>query len=85
MHLRDRAHVGVVYQDWRQRQRYGHSAGGLQLDCVSNDSWITITSGASGSGNGAVAYSVGPYGGPSKKRNGTHDDRRKTFSIQQTK
>ncbi len=52
---------------------------------VSNDSWITITNGASGSGNGAVAYSVGPYGGPPKKRNGSMTIAGKTFSIQQTK
>jgi hypothetical protein len=35
----------------------------------SNDSWITITAGASGTGNGRVRFTVAPNNG--KKRNGS--------------
>jgi hypothetical protein len=59
--------------------------GGCGWTAVSNVAWITITGGASGSGNGTVNYSVGPYGGPSKKRNGTETIAGKTFSVQQTR
>ncbi len=48
-------------------------------------SWLTITSGASGSGNGTVNYSVGPYGGPPKKRTGTLTIAGQTFTVAQTK
>ena len=36
---------------------------GCAWSVASNSSWITITSGSSGSGNGAVAYSVAAYSG----------------------
>jgi hypothetical protein len=58
---------------------------GCPWTAASNVSWITITSGSSGSGNGTVNYSVGPYGGPPKKRNGTMTIAGQTFSVQQTK
>jgi hypothetical protein len=35
----------------------------------SNDSWITVTAGASGTGNGTVRFTVAAN--PGKKRNGT--------------
>jgi glucose/arabinose dehydrogenase len=59
--------------------------GGCAWTAASNASWITITSGASGNGNGTVAYSVGPYGGPPKKRTGTMTIAGQTFTVQQTK
>ena len=34
------------------------AAAGCTWTAVSNDSWITVTSGASGSGNGTVEFSV---------------------------
>jgi hypothetical protein len=56
---------------------------GCPWTATSNASWITITSGVSG--NGTVAYSVGPYGGPPKRRTGTMTIARQTFSVQQTR
>ncbi|HYN09884.1 MAG TPA: PQQ-dependent sugar dehydrogenase [Vicinamibacterales bacterium] len=58
---------------------------GCGWTAVSNVPWMTINTGASGSGNGAVTYSVATYGGPPKKRNGTLTIAGQTFSVQQTK
>ena len=58
---------------------------GCGWTAVSNASWIVVTSGASGSGNGTVAYSVGPYGGPRKNRVGTMTIAGQTFTVKQTK
>ncbi|MCP4658216.1 MAG: DUF11 domain-containing protein [bacterium] len=48
---------------------------------VSNDAWITVTSGASGSGNGSVGYSVAANSGPA--RNGTVTIAEQTFTVNQ--
>jgi len=48
----------------------------------SNAGWITITSGASGSGNGAVGYSVAPNAG-STARSGTLTAAGQTFTVTQ--
>ena len=62
------------------------SAGaGCPWTAASNVSWITITGGSSGTGNGTVNYSVGPYGGPPKKRAGTMTIAGQTFTVNQTK
>jgi glucose/arabinose dehydrogenase len=61
------------------------AAQGCAWTAVSNASWITITGGASGSGNGTVSYSVGPYGGPPKKRVGGMTIAGTAFTINQTK
>jgi hypothetical protein len=62
------------------------SAGaGCPWTAVSNVSWITITGGSSGTGDGTVNYSVGPYGGPPKKRAGTMTIAGQTFTVNQTK
>jgi glucose/arabinose dehydrogenase len=61
------------------------AGAGCSWTAESNASWITITGGASGSGNGTVTYSVGPYGGPPKKRNGTATIAGRTFTVNQTK
>ena len=58
---------------------------GCAWTAVSNVPWIMITSGSPGSGNGTVTYSVGPYGGPSKRRNGTATIAGRTFTVTQTK
>jgi len=59
---------------------------GCNWSAVSNaPTWLTITSGSSGSGNGTVVYSVGPYGGPPKKRTGTLTIAGQTFTVNQTK
>jgi uncharacterized delta-60 repeat protein len=42
------------------------TAGGCNWTTTSNDSFITITSGASGSGNGTVNYSVAANSGPAR-------------------
>jgi Putative binding domain, N-terminal len=58
---------------------------GCTWTAVSNVSWVTVTVGSSGTGNGTVNYSVGPYGGPPKKRAGTMTIAEQTFTVNQTK
>jgi len=43
---------------------------GCAWTAVSNATWITITGGASGAGGGTVTYTVAPYTGRPKNRNG---------------
>ncbi len=57
------------------------SNSGCQWVAVSNDSWLTITSGASGTGNGTVAYTVAANTGPN--RSGTLTIGGKTFTVTQ--
>lgn len=52
---------------------------------VSNAPWITVTGGASGSGNGTVTYDVAAYTGKPKNRNGTISIAGQTFSIKQSR
>jgi len=58
------------------------SAGGCNWTAASNASWITITSGASGSGTGTVNYSVASNPGTTS-RTGTMTIAGKTFSVTQ--
>jgi glucose/arabinose dehydrogenase len=59
---------------------------GCQWTAVSQaPSWITITGGASGSGNGTVTYSVAPYTGKPKKRNGTMTIAGMNFAVNQAR
>ncbi|HEY3177293.1 MAG TPA: BACON domain-containing carbohydrate-binding protein [Casimicrobiaceae bacterium] len=51
----------------------------------SNASWITISGGATGTGNGTVTYAVAPYTGHPKYRNGTATIAGQTFSVKQSK
>ena len=44
---------------------------GCPWTAASDSSWLTISSGASGTGSGTVAYSVGTYAGPTGPRVGT--------------
>jgi len=55
---------------------------GCDWQAKSNASWITILSGASGSGNGTVAYSVPVYTG-STLRTGTINVAGQTFTVKQ--
>ena len=55
---------------------------GCGWNAVSNASWITVTSGANGSGNGTVAYSVAANTGAA--RTGTITVAGHTFTINQT-
>jgi glucose/arabinose dehydrogenase len=58
---------------------------GCTWTAVSNDSWITVTGGTRGSGNGTVTYSVAPYTGRPRNRNGTMTIAGKTVSIKQSR
>jgi hypothetical protein len=58
---------------------------GCGWTAVSNVSWITITGLTAGSGNGTVNYSVAPYTGKPKRRNGTATIASRTFTVTQTK
>jgi plastocyanin len=55
---------------------------GCAWTATSNDTWIMITSGASGSGNGTVNYSVAANSGAA--RNGTMTIAGKTFTVMQS-
>ncbi len=55
---------------------------GCPWGAISNDPWVTITSGSSGSGNGTVAYSVAANIGPA--RTGTMTVAGQTFTVTQT-
>jgi hypothetical protein len=58
---------------------------GCNWTAVSNASWITITAGASGGGNGTVSYSVATYTGRPRNRNGTMTIAGLTFSVKQSR
>ena len=61
----------------------GVTAGaGCAWTAVSNDSWITITSGSSGTGNGTVQYSIS--GNTGATRSGTMTIAGMTFSVFQS-
>lgn len=60
------------------------SSAGCTWTAAPSDSWITITSG-SGSGNGTVTYTVAPYSGKAKKRNGSITVGGRTVTIQQSR
>ena len=57
------------------------AGSGCAWTAKSNDSWITVTSGATGSGNGTVAYSVASTG--STGRAGTITIGDQTFTVNQ--
>ncbi len=59
------------------------SASGCVWTAKSNTSWVTVTSGASGSGNGTVGYTVAPNtDGP--QRTGTVTIAGQTFTVSQS-
>jgi hypothetical protein len=49
---------------------------------TSNASWITVTSDFAA---GTVTYTVEPYPGPAKSRNGTFTIAGQTFNVKQSK
>jgi hypothetical protein len=61
------------------------TGAGCGWTAVSEVSWITITSGASGSGNGTVAYSVAPYTGRQGNRSGTVTIAGHTLTVKQSR
>ena len=58
------------------------TAGGCGSTAVSHDSWITITSGSSGSANGVVTFSVAPNTSP-VSRIGSMTIAGETFTVTQ--
>jgi hypothetical protein len=73
---------GPARRDWQCR---GHRACGCGWTAARNVDWITITGGASGSGNGTVTYSVAPYSGKPRNRNGSATIAGQTFSVKQSR
>ena len=61
------------------------AGSGCAWTTVSNASWITITGGASGAGNGTVTYSVAKFTGRPGTRNGTMTIAGQTFNVQQSR
>ena len=59
------------------------AAAGCSWSAVSNAEWITITSGASGVGNGSVTYSVARFDDPQPSREGTLTVAGRTVTISQ--
>jgi len=58
---------------------------GCMWGAVTGDSWITVTAGASGSGNGTVTYSVAPYTGKPKSRKGSIVIAGATLNVKQAR
>src|SRR4029078_10809672 len=58
---------------------------GCTWTAISNAPWITVTSGAGGSGNGTVFYSVTPYTGRPRNRTETITIAGLTFSVKQSR
>ena len=59
------------------------ATAGCSWTAVSNDAWITVTAGASGTGNGSVAFKVSKNGGA--MRTGTLTIAGQTFTVTQEK
>ncbi|OFW31497.1 MAG: hypothetical protein A3J28_07210 [Acidobacteria bacterium RIFCSPLOWO2_12_FULL_60_22] len=58
---------------------------GCAWTAVSNVSWVHVTSGASGIGNGTVTYSVAQYTGRPRNRTGTMTIAGKKFTVKQSR
>jgi hypothetical protein len=58
---------------------------GCGWSAASSESWIVITSGATGSGSGTVSYSVAPYSGRQGSRNGKLTIANQTTNIRQSR
>ena len=61
------------------------TSAGCTWNAASNQGWMTITGGASGSGAGTVTYSVAPYTGKPRNRNAIATIAGQTFSVQQSR
>jgi len=61
------------------------AGSGCDWTAISGDSWITVTGGSSGSGNGAVTYSVAPYTGRQGTRNGRLTIAGQVFTVKQSR
>jgi hypothetical protein len=58
---------------------------GCTWTAVSADAWIAITGGAAGTGTGTVTYSIAPYSGKPKNRNGRMTIAGLAFSVKQSR
>jgi glucose/arabinose dehydrogenase len=61
------------------------TAAGCNWTATSGETWITVTDGASGSGPGAVTYSVAPYSGRQGTRNGRVTIAGQVFTVKQSR
>jgi hypothetical protein len=61
------------------------TAAGCNWTATTGDTWITVTGGASGSGPGAVMYSVAPYSGRQGTRNGRVTIAGQVFTVKQAR
>ncbi|MEO7272728.1 MAG: PQQ-dependent sugar dehydrogenase [Vicinamibacterales bacterium] len=61
------------------------AGAGCAWTAASNASWLTVTSGANGSGNGTVTYAIAAYTGKPKNRTGTITIAGQTLSVKQSK
>ncbi len=61
------------------------AAAGCGWSAVSNDEWITIVSGGTGAGNGAVTYSIRALPGRMTQRSGTLTVAGKTMTVTQSR
>ena len=61
------------------------TGAGCGWSATSGESWIAITSGATGSGSGTVTYSVAPYSGRQGSRNGKLTIANQTTNIRQSR
>jgi hypothetical protein len=61
------------------------AGSGCDWTAASSASWIVVTAGATGTGNGTVTYSVAPYTGRPRNRSGTMTIAGITFSVKQSR
>lgn len=61
------------------------AAAGCDWTASSSESWISITSGSAGSGNGGVTYTVAPYSGRAGTRNGKVTIAGETLTVKQSR
>jgi hypothetical protein len=61
------------------------AGAGCTWTATSNASWITVTGGALGNGNGVVTYAVAQYSGKPKRRSGTLTVAGQTLTVTQSR
>jgi hypothetical protein len=61
------------------------TAAGCNWTATSGETWITVTGGGTGTGPGAVTYSVGPYSGRQGTRNGRVTIAGLVFTVKQSR
>jgi hypothetical protein len=61
------------------------AGAGCAWTATTNASWITVTGGTPGSGNGVATYSLAPYTGKPKRRSGTITIAGQIFTVTQSR